>query len=471
MSAAGTKVVRVLKSALTTAARNTRKLAHTVVDPVKSAARVRAGVAIPASTVGLLGTLRNGRVTALPKASSNKYKISEDNLLKDLRKEISTAIQYKSTTYRKNALKLAGENMDPSDPLFLELKKNEADHVREPNELNQILKVISPWLDPKLLHLFRLIANNPEINFAFVPKNANIAKGSVLDIKKQVHKLAELGLSPTLENVVNYLYTNPNSRDYGKKIFIWDPLQRKFVRCETSLEAYEGVVNTRINFDNNISNNIEKAAFDINIRLDEPQLVIADIAQKMFQYQGRLTEQGNRENINLSKILNALPNSLQIKYNTQTGAIILNQYGYPVRGKQSGGGLFDTLILDPRTRQEFIDIIDDLIEIYLSDTHFTYDSFFDGTYKGENPEPTKEQQDKDAEFTLFLMNLSNKLSDQTETHILPNVMHLSRKLYKPEIHPAMREYMKQWSGKPAGGTRKRTYLKKSYKEKRYSRRK
>jgi hypothetical protein len=212
-----------------------------------------------------------------------------------------------------------------------------------------------------------------------------------------------------------------------------------------------------------MSHNIEKTAFDMNIRLDEPQLVIADIAQKMFQYQGRLAEQGNPQNINLSKLLTALPNSLQIKRDTHTGAIIRNQYGYPVRGKQSGGGLFDTVILDSRTRQEFIDILDELIEIYLSDTNFTYDSFFDGTYKGENPEPTKEQQHRDAEFTLFLMNVSNKLSNQTETDIVPNIMRLSRSLYKPKLHPAMLQYMKQWSRKPAGGTRKR-------KGKHYSRR-
>jgi len=82
--------------------------------------------------------------------------------------------------------------------------------------------------------------------------------------------------------------------------------------------------------------------------------------------------------------------------------------------------------LSPELRKVFAEHIDKLVEIYLGDIHFTYDSFFNGTYRGNNPPPSQEQRLIDAAYTTDLLKLSNRLTDPKEIITEADIQILNR---------------------------------------------
>jgi hypothetical protein len=336
------------------------------------------------------------------------------------------------------------------------------DHQLSLNEIKLTIQKFtsSPDIKDEIVDCIRYYANHA-LNGCFIDTELN----DLLNHTMQGKKVSTYANKPinggprymSLSDAINYAW-NKGARAYhfNRDIIVTKPetetKPETWKEYESGEHFYAEMIKTRSYMADNFSGGVKIIAAERGYIITENEGKLLDKMQIFLQ--------------GLQELISTKPASAQN----------ISKYKNDFKG-----GAFNISFMNYTTRNELIDNISELVETYLGDTNFTYESYFNGTYVGENPIPTKEQRLEDANFTIFLSTLLNKLSSGEMDGLSSDLEILFNRFPVNHTNSARnngRPYIQRElaSGHLMGGTRKCGYYKKTRKAskgrkgKRYSRR-
>jgi hypothetical protein len=300
-------------------------------------------------------------------------------------------LHFKESNFTKKCTTNAdGSKMEiPTD---LNGRSYEGDHRIEPGtEVVPILAEIKSYCDSLIsgpfLAALTLTLNDCK-NFDLLPKRINMIKTNALSGNQQTYidaagvpKREQLNLE-RVESISKSMHKPEYTIIQGRDAFMKE-------MSEIFINNYKKANNNTI--DDNVKNQIIKF-----VKILDDQ---------------RIKRQSNQQNQFNRTLINEFCNTA-----------LVSKGGAPIDELLKNAG---KQMLDTPTRVYLRTLIFQAIDIYFSDTNFTYKSFFNGTYSDKNPEPTKEQKAEDAEFTNFLLRLCDELADFTSINLLIDLQKLS----------------------------------------------